>query len=287
VTSPTTGFGAQNGAQSSSTLPAFNWATKPSPADYSERLIRITDVGVNGSTWYSDGTQWVHESPIIYQQAAKGWLVPSLAAANAATYSQTGTTITVTSVGHNIPATAHDGKDVYLAIASGDAAAGWYSNFTRTGVDTFTRESSVSQSASGIVNTNTAETIVTPVTKTVLGGLMGANGSLMGSAHVAQPTSANFKRVRWKFDGSTVLEAASSTTSFDNNLAKSIRNRNSESKQVFRNAATGDFLGNVAVGTGYSTVNTASDVQSSVTLQVPVANEFIALEAFMLEIKPS
>jgi hypothetical protein len=276
------------GQSGSSTLPAFNWATKPAPADYSGRLIRIADVGVHGSIWFSDGTRWIHESPIILQQASKGWLVPSLAAADAATYSQAGTTITVTSVGHNIPATEHDGKDVYLAISSGDAVAGWFSNFTRTGADTFTCESAVSQTTSGSVNTNTAETTITELTTPILGGLMGANGALQGTTHFTCNASSGVKTLKWKFDGVVALRAQSLSTTVDNELSQIIKNKEI-TKQVLRHFLTAAYLGNAASSTPcqYIAVNTNVDISSSVTLQVTGDNNFIALESFLLEVRPS
>jgi hypothetical protein len=275
------------GASGSSTLPAFNWASRPSPADYSGRLIIITDVGVNGSLYFSDGTRWIHESPIVLQQAAKGWLVPSLAAANAATYVQTGTTITVTSAGHNIPATAHDGKDVYLAIASGDAVAGWFDNFTRVDANTFTCESSVSQMTSGTVNTNTAETTVSELTKNIFGGLLGAKGSAVITPQYTTLNSANGKTLRWKFDGVTVLTSSALGSAIDVSVTKGIRNMNSESKQISRASTISDLLGSSSSPAVYSTVNTANDVSSTVTLQLTVASEFIALESFILLVNPS
>lgn len=287
MTNPLTGFGDNAGAGGSSTLPEFNWATKPAAADYSGRLIRIADVGVHGSIWFSDGTRWIHESPIILQQASKGWLVPSLAAANAATYSQAGTTITVTSVGHNIPATVHDGKDVYLAIASGDAVAGWYSNFTRTGGDTFTCESSVSQTTSGGVNTNTAETTVSDLTKNILGGLPGANGSVVVSSNFTTMNSANAKTLRWKFDGVTVLTNSALGSAVDMSVTKSIRNRNSVSAQISRATTIPDLLGSASSPAVYSAVNTDADVSQTITLQLAVASEFICLESFLLEVNPT
>jgi hypothetical protein len=276
------------GASGNSALPAFTWATKPAAADYSGRLIRISDVGVNGSLWFSDGTRWVHDSPIILQQASKGWIVPSLAAANAATYEQTGTTITVTSAGHNIPATVHNGKDVYLAIASGDAVAGWYSNFTSTGVDTFTCESTVSQTTSGTVNTNTAETTVSDLTKNILGGLMGANGSLQYTVHSSVNVSGNLKILRVKFGNNEIMRSSTLSSTSDIHNSQFIVNIN-PSKQVFRNRLVHAYEG-VAISSTpaqYLSVDTDTDVVSSITLQSTAANEFMAIEAYLLEGRPS
>lgn len=272
---------------SSGSPPSYTWATKPSAVGQLGQLIIISDVGVNGSLWFSNGTKWVHESPIILQQATKGWIVPSLADANAATYSQAGTVITVTSVGHNIPATVHDGKDVYLAIASGDAAAGWFTNFTRTGVDTFTCESSISQTTSGTVNTNTAETTVSGVAFTILGGLMGDSGTLEVVAQFSCKASAVAKNMRWKFDGVTAIQGTTISTTNDFELAKLIKNRNNSAQQIIRHALTGAYSAHTANAITYSTVDTSLNVDTNATLQVAAANDSISLESIILMVRPS
>lgn len=60
------------------------------------------------------------------------------------TYSQTGTTISVTIVGHGLT----NGTEIYLEFTSGSAAANKYS-ITYTGIDTFTVTSTASLSTSG------------------------------------------------------------------------------------------------------------------------------------------
>ena len=44
---------------------AYTWAGKPSAAAYSGAEITITDIGVVGSRWRSNGTRWVNMHPIV------------------------------------------------------------------------------------------------------------------------------------------------------------------------------------------------------------------------------
>lgn len=44
---------------------AYTWAGKPSAAAYSGAEITITDIGVGGSRWRSNGTRWVNMHPIV------------------------------------------------------------------------------------------------------------------------------------------------------------------------------------------------------------------------------
>lgn len=46
-------------------LGEYTWATKPSAAIYSGSEITITDVGLGGSRWRSNGTRWVNMHPIV------------------------------------------------------------------------------------------------------------------------------------------------------------------------------------------------------------------------------
>ena len=131
-----------------SPIPTSTFAALP-PAGANGSQIYVSDIGEYGAVYTAKNGLWTHAGQIEIFQRAKGWIVPSLASANAATYSQTGTTITVTSTGHNIPATNYDTKDVYLNMGTAATGAtippGWFSNFQRTGVNTFTCVSTVSQ----------------------------------------------------------------------------------------------------------------------------------------------
>jgi hypothetical protein len=79
----------------------------------------------------------------------------------------------------------------------------------------------------------------------------------------------------------------SNTTGIDNHLSRSVRNRNSTEKQISRASYVGDYVGVTNAAAIYLAVNTLLDVESIVSLTVPVANEFIALEEFLLEVRPS
>lgn len=97
-------------------------------------------------------------------------LVPSLAAANAATYAQSGNTITVTSPGHNIPNTLYNGATIYLAIGAVSTGvaptaeiANFFTNFQWISANSFSCQATNSQTGTGVVNTNLAATTLTPV----------------------------------------------------------------------------------------------------------------------------
>lgn len=234
--------------------------------------VFVSDLGIEGALYWCDGTKLIKDSPVVLaENTLTGYILPSLAAANAATYSQTGTLITVTSVGHLIPNNAHNGKDVYLSIGSGAAVTGWFSNFTYVSADSFTCISTVSQSTSGIVNTNTAAITVDALTKTLPGAAMGKKKKLRTSYLLASNNSADTKTFKAFLGASTNYINVPATTVVGNVGSVVVSNRNgNEAIQVFNG------------GNGGS--NTAIDQSLYVTLQLSAANNFMAIEYLVTEL---
>jgi hypothetical protein len=273
-----------SGGSGSSQLSSYTLANRPSAASMSGQAIIVSDVGINGSIWYSNGSKWIHESPIIYQLDSSGWLSPSLAAANAATYSQTGTTITVTSTAHALNSLSN-GCKVFLNIASGLATAGWYDNFTFVDANTFTCVSAISQSTTGTINTNLAATVVTPATKTILGGLMGLNGAIRVAVHATNLNDAGIKTLALKLAGTNYFSGTVTTgVGFFVN-SRIVNNRNSESAQITQ--PVGNYTGGANVGRLVLAVNTANDFDHSIALTCAAANEYVRIESILIEILPN
>ena len=263
-------------------IPTFTWVTKPAASTFVGE-IRVSDVGIGGSSWYSNGVSWSALAPVTILQTSKGFIVPALAAANAATYIQTGTSIAVTSTAHTMTA-VHNGKSVYLAIASGLATAGWYTNFQYVDANSFTCVSSISQSTSGTVNTNLVETVITPLTTSLLGGLMGANGELDVALGATYTNSANAKTFRAYFGGSIYLNYAPTTTATLWIPTKTIQNANSESVQFFGINAM--IVGGVTAGAMVKgAINTANAVPLTFSVINSTANEFIVVETIRSMVK--
>lgn len=227
--------------------------------------------------------------PEIIKQGAKGWLVPSLAAANAATYSQTGTTITVTSILHNIPAATFDGEDVYLAIASGAAVAGWFSNFTRVDANTFTCESTISQTTSGSVNTNLSVTTITEATATILANSMGLNGNLEINTLWSWFSSADIKRPKITFGGNQIT-AFTPTTSVMGRWKSLINNRNSTTKKICPSTNNVQSIVELSSATQENvnfSLNTALNQDIAFLGSCDAASNYISLRSFNIILNPS
>jgi len=252
------------------------------PASAPGTHVYVSDIGEYGAVYVSNGTTYVHSGQIEIFQRAKGWLIPSLAAANAATYSQTGTVITITSAGHNIPATNYNSKSVYLSMGAAATGAtipsGWFTNFQRTGVDTFTCVSTVSQTGTGAVNTNLAEILISDIQGIVKGQALGLNGKLLFSYLSSNNNSAGTKTARFKIN-STVLEYINTTATISDLATDpvTISNRNVFNSQVL----------------GYNGVSTVLAIDTSVDFtvgfhgQLSAANDYIAIHAASVYISPS
>jgi hypothetical protein len=262
-----------------SPIPTSTFATLPTaPAVGSQ--IYVTDVGEYGAVYTAKNGAWTHTGEIEVIQKAKGWLVPSLAAANAATYSQTGTTITVTSTGHNIPDVVYNSKDVYLNMGTAATGAiippGWFSNFTYVSADSFTCTSTVSQTGTGAVNTNIAETVVGDLNATILGGALGLNGKLSFSFLSSNNNSGNNKTVRFNF-ATNPINYNNTTVLFRSLKSEPISNRNNQSSQVL------EYGGAPYV---YA-VDTSVDFTCGFALVCAAANDYVAIHSASFYISPS
>ena len=268
------------------------WADRPNAkASGRGALIHVTDVGVNGgSFWRSTGSTWVPAGPIVLAQSNLPMLVPALVTGSAGTYAKSGTTITVTSAGHTIPATTYNGGSVYLSLSGGTETSGWFTNFSRTGTGTFTCTSTTSGTDSGTAATNIAETTVTPLTTTIPGGVMGANGKLAFHVIGSNGDTANDKTLKVKFGTAVVAQRVTTNGSgAETNFEEEhwIANRGNVAKQV--NYA-GTLVGGAGIGATaltYSTVDTAADVSLTATITVATADEFMALESFSAVLYPA
>jgi len=150
------------------------WSGRPDSTLYpSTSSIQITDLGpfITTATNSALSGDWRHGGATVYNGffgSSDGALIIG---GSGGTYSQSGTTITVTLTSHLIPASVIDGCKVHLTISTGGATTGWFTNFTRIDANTFQCTSSVSQSTSGNLGTNTAETYI-PWTYTYPAGLL-------------------------------------------------------------------------------------------------------------------
>ena len=266
----------------------YTAATRPvATAVMPDTLINISDYGINGSLWRSNGLVWIPVSHSIKLQGLEtGIILPSLVAGNLATYSQVGTTITVNNtVAHNIPATILDGDSVYLTASSGTLVEGVYTNFTRTGANTFTCVSAISQTISGFLASTTA--IKTLATLIIPGGILGTTGRFAAQITLDYLNSANNKTATLTFGGTTFFSATLTTTT-SNSFLSGMRNKNSASIQQLV-GATGTTTGISSSSSALTTsaINTAIDANLALRATVAAASEYMRIAGCELSVWPS
>lgn len=180
-----------------------------SAASYTNCLAIATNIGPNGTVIRSNGSAWrvFPASQItLGGVSTTGYLVFG---GNAATYSQSATTVTVTQAGHGLTAD-FNGCSIYLTQSTGTFTTEWCTNFTYVNANSFTCTSATSRTTSGNLGTNTAETFI-PWTYQVPANLLAAKDvlSVVGYQRVNSSQAGTIKSY---YNGVQVASTALSNT---------------------------------------------------------------------------
>jgi hypothetical protein len=259
--------------------PVFATIAERPPADYYGGRPWKCQVG--SVLFTSDGSRWTAAPTIVFNQYF-GIVLPSLAAANAATYSQTGNLITVTSTAHNIPATVHNGKRVYIGgatVTTGAAiAAGLYDDFQMVDANTFTCVSAVSQTASGTLTTQTSTFTIPTVSYTLPGGSLSENG-YFDTYHMSWcNASAGTKRMSFLYGTFSYKNPAPGATAVAIEETHRVRNNNSLTKQIAFATGSPGNAGPVTTVPVTGTQDSTVDKNITVQLTLNTASDYITLE---------
>lgn len=189
-----------------------NIVTNYPAADYAGKQAFATDLGSQGrgAPVVSNGLNWRR---LFSQADFAGVLKHIVVGGSGATYSQAGTTVTVTWTSHGLSAYEFNGASVYLTQNTGGLLSGWFTNFTYVDANTFTVTSTVDQSTSGNLGTNTAETDI-PVGFTFPSttGFVEVGDLLSFSGLIRNKNSANSKIAKL-YIGANLVASSTQTTS--------------------------------------------------------------------------
>ena len=217
---------------------------------------------------------------IIYNQYV-GFVFASLAAANAATYSQSGNVITVTSTAHNIATTINNGKNIYLSGATittgANIDAGFYSNLQVIDANTFTCVSPISQSGSGTLTTLTSATTV-PVSFLIPARSIAENGFIDVSHVSICNASAGTKRMSFLYGNFSFKNPAPASTTLMVQETHRLQNLNSLQKQIALPAGSVGNSGPITVAPIYGTVDSSIDQLITIQITLNTASDYITLE---------
>jgi hypothetical protein len=275
-------------------IPSYTWSTKPAASSFLGQAL-FSDIGINGSVWYSNGTKWVHESPIVIAQSGIIIMIPS-----SGSIGDNGA-LTLTTA---LPATYSVGAYMYFpanAISAGSSAGLYYVVMSSTTVGTIYNNTysggqpsiptdlvAFSTTGPGAYTQSTGVE-VTLVSFTVPGGVLGINGKLDFESIVENNNSGDSKSYKVKFD-SVDLVAQSTTTSLGGRYMATISNAGIENKQrTMSGATTASLTGTASVGASFqnTTVDTSQNVTASITGSLAVATNYCMVRAFSAEVLPT
>jgi hypothetical protein len=266
-------------------IQTYTWATKPAASAvplYSE--IWVSDVGIVPVKFFSDGTYWQSDKTINLDIRFSSCILHSFQAANASSYSQVGTLITVTSTAHLLLA-ALNGARIYLSPSSGTLIAGWYTDFLYIDADHFSCVSTISQTISGNLLSLAGINVAVAQFNTILrGGLMGKYGRIEEVAIIEGAGSGS--KVFHGFGFATAngtINIGLTSTNKSARVFSDVMNTGVENAQmVLLNVSTGF---GISANTPFSrAIDTASDYTLQSVLQVANASEWIALHGRRLSL---
>lgn len=249
----------------------------------SAQAYGIGQCQVAGVEYISDGKTWYGGTPVTLYNSYLGIIFPSLQTGNGGSYSQSGTTITVTSTAHLIPATVHNGKKVYfdpgVAATGATITQRLFDNFTYVDANTFTCTASNSQTGTGSgVVTQTSAITVPDFSVTVPANLLGLNGYIDVYNMSLCNASAGTKRISFSLSTLSFKNPSPASTTVAVQENHRIQNQNSLAKQIAIGVGTVGNVGNSTVAPVLGTVNTAVDQSITATVTLNTASEFITLE---------
>jgi hypothetical protein len=211
------------------------------------------------------------------------YIVASLVAANAATYVQSGTTVTITSAAHTMTAGLNGGNIFLLqgtvssGVAPTSAVAGMFTNFQYIDANTFSVQATNSQNATGNFLTNTAITTITPLNFTIPANSL-SSGNLKWNATLRANSSAGTKTARIQAGfGAQGLSAKPMTTGGLTLVVEDtilMSNNGSTQSQI-----------DGTVGGGYKSFDATADIAGLVSIQITSASQYMCFEFIEVKIE--
>lgn len=254
------------------------WAGKPAANSVvSGTEIFVTDMGINGSMWRSDGAKWSLANSgelVLSQTAVPVILCPSGTWTNTTGTMTLGTALPYTPVGR-----------VRVALfASGITAGLYYATFSSTtAMQVWTDAAATTKptTVAGAYTPTTATDIL--LASTALGAdSMGLNGGLRIQTGVSTSNNANSKQSKIKLSGSQVATTQSYASGLGGAHSALVRNRGSKSAQSSH--AIGSYG---ASSPTFATIDTTVALNVELYGQIAVATDYLILDAYTIELIPS
>lgn len=270
------------------------WATTPNAADFSGKRIRVTDIGIGGVDFISNGTRWV---PTNEHFKLDYFAISLVRAPTLTSVSATGEIVLGTAVNVRFAKCFMYFAAGQLFSDGGGNAAGFYytemSDTTNAIVynDTYTPAAGTRPTVPTTPTAFSGKTgatggslagatgVITAFTTTVPGGVLGPRGTVITKAMIETTNSAGSKPCTIVFGGTTICSQALTTSA------------NIYGENIIRNRATNEQRCSAGFhnGTNNNIVNTASvdtdnDVTMSITFRAAVATDVVAISAVYIDV---
>lgn len=257
-------------AYSGTPLPS---APSAPPATFPVMVTTSSDGGIGFSVPLGNGSV-----PVV--SSLSGFSPSCIAALTAgATASQSGSIVTITSVGHGIPAT-QNGRRIYYP-GSANIQAGWLSSVTVVDANTLTAiAKSPASVGSESVNSGAAFTGAVTVGASLLtGSAMGKNGRITAMLRLTGDASSN-KSMRMMADGSVVTTY---TVTSSPNAEARLSARSIDSYYYLYGRANTDYTSTSAYQSPVA-VDLTKDINISISASVGAAGGWLVIDAIDMEL---
>lgn len=251
----------------------------------------FSDVGMNGSLWYNNGSKLVHDSELILAQSGIPFVFTS-----SGTMGDNGALSGITA----LPTTYSTAAYLYFpanAIVAG-SAAGWYftimssttagtvyNNMYTSGMPTIPEVPTPFVTTGPGAYTQTTGSEINGPTITVKGGIIGPNGSLRVQNDWSSTVNANAKTCNTKLDGTSIHGVGLTSVAVFHEFF-SMKNRGVQNKQISTRSNTSIGGSSGTTTPVYTTIDTTVDTTLIRTFNSAVATDNIILEGFTISAFP-
>jgi hypothetical protein len=271
-------------------LLSATFATLPAAAANNGKTYFVSDVGLGGSLWYSNGTDWspVNGAVILAKSGVPSGIAPSgTVAANGALTLGTALNITYNAgIFLYFPAGAVYAGSLagsYWCLMSSTTLGTIYDDVLGTG---WTSESvpavptPIVAAGPGAYVGSTVEVTLTTLNNS--GGILGNNGSIRSFSIKSVNNTANAKTYRERFSGNSV--EASNLLNTITNISQLDSCAGGNSTSVIVKPASTSSLGNFGGAIARLSINTAIDFTYTATAQLATATDTFVLEELSVEL---
>lgn len=278
--------------------PSCTWANLPSASTVvgsglnppAGRPFFVTDVGVGGSYWYSDGTRWKPMNGVVNLISnAIPMILPSSGSIgnNGALTALTALPTTYANCYMYFPANAivaGSAAGLYFVQMSSTSAGTIFNNTYSSGVPTIPASPTPFVTTGPGAYAQTTGSALTILSVVVKGNTLGITGGLEANAIWALNSTAGIKTATLFYSTAGLVQSGPTTSVSIINRGVVITNRGVTNAQVCVNNTNSGATNTTPT---YSSIDTTTDKNLTATAQLATATDFLLLESFSAKLVAS